>query len=286
MTVTQGDIDLNGNDIKFLGSGTLVENPGCTVKGTDGSIEASYTMTGAKEDIAGLGLDLSSVVPTGGFPITFTVTRRHAAEVGAFSREGILRSYDVVPNKACSATVTFYYDSSELNDCDEADLRLFLSTVPETWNGYAEFTGQGTGYLVQSSVPFAQYQATRLTLADKDAPLLVDLAWFTATPVLPLGVVVRWETLSELDNLGFYVQRAETADGPWERLNPAILPARGNEVTGAVYEWVDDAVGPVRTWWYRLEDVDSYGVSTVHPPVQVTLPPANPEGPPHPSTYN
>lgn len=286
VTVTRGDIDLNGNIIKFQGSGTLIESPGCTVKGTDGSIEATYTQTGAKEDIAGLGLDLSSVVPVGGFPITFTVTRRHAPEVGAFSREGILRSYDVFPDQACTATVTFNYDASELNDCDDADLRLFLSTAPDTWNGYAEPSGKGTGYLVQDAIAFAADSSTRLTLADKDAPLLVDLAWFTATPALPLGVVVRWETLSELDNLGFYVRRAETADGPWERLNAVIIPARGNEVTGAAYEWVDDAVGPARTWWYRLEDVDSYGVSTLHPPVPVLIPSPAPDDPPRPPTQN
>lgn len=100
-----------------------------------------------------------------------------------------------------------------------------------------------------------------------DAPTAVTLANFGASSQNN-QVRVEWETATELDNLGFNLYRGESATGPWAKLNTTIIPAQQpGLVTGAVYEWLDEAVPPDTTVFYRLEDVDIRGVSTFHGPV-------------------
>jgi hypothetical protein len=111
---------------------------------------------------------------------------------------------------------------------------------------------------------------------DGSTPLAVMLASLQA---LATGehVVVTWQTVSELSNLGFNLYRAEvtaTSEVPvtWTtRLNPSLIPAQApGSGQGAVYEWVDDTVAAGVTYYYRLADVDVDGKETVHGPVSAT----------------
>lgn len=288
MTVTQGDIELNGKVITLYATATLAENTNgdCTVKGETGYIVTTRTVTGATPgNIGGMGLSFSGVTTDMGETIFY---RRHAAETGIHGRRSIYRSFDVVPTNAFTATVQFWYDNSERNSISCDKLRLFKSTsspLGSTWSGFANaaatYNSQsppgpnpGIGYVTTNSISFGSTSPwTRVTLADMDNPLLVDLAWFTATPAFPpLGVVARWQTLSEIDNAGFYVWRAETPEGPWAVINPDIIPGRGNETTGALYAIFDDAVEPGLTYYYKLEDVDTSGHSTFYWVVPVHVP--------------
>ncbi len=68
-------------------------------------------------------------------------------------------------------------------------------------------------------------------------PTAALLIYFTAA-VDPRGqVVLAWETASEVDVVGFRVERA-TADGPWSLITPPIA-ARGGAAAGADYRWID-----------------------------------------------
>ncbi len=90
------------------------------------------------------------------------------------------------------------------------------------------------------------------------------------------GVVVTWSTASEVDNAGFRVWRGPTAQGPFELVQPDVIPAQGGPTQGASYVVIDDHVPlAVNTPWYQIEDIDLSGVSTMHAPVPVTnWPPA------------
>jgi len=83
-------------------------------------------------------------------------------------------------------------------------------------------------------------------------------------------VVLNWETAAEIDNEGFNLWRAEAADGEYTKLNPSLIPARGNPDTGASYEYTDINVVKGVAYYYKLEDVDIHGVSTFHGPVSAT----------------
>ena len=103
------------------------------------------------------------------------------------------------------------------------------------------------------------------------APTAVELAWFTAT-ARDSAVVLGWETLNEVDLLGFHVYRAESDGGPRTRLNEALIPAQElGSPLGAVYEFVDEAVVPGGTYWYWLAAVDVHGGATEHGPASATV---------------
>ncbi len=98
-------------------------------------------------------------------------------------------------------------------------------------------------------------------------PTFVDLTDFSAVWDSE-AVTVTWETAQELDNLGFNLYRGESAAGPWVKLNAELIPTQNpGAVFGVTYTWLDEGVTPGATYFYRLEDVDIYGVSTFHGPV-------------------
>jgi hypothetical protein len=75
-------------------------------------------------------------------------------------------------------------------------------------------------------------------------------------------VMVLWKTGTEIDNAGFNIYRAPSPDGPWFKINSALIAAEGDPVSGASYTFVDT---PGRgNFYYYLEDVDYFGVATRH----------------------
>jgi len=106
--------------------------------------------------------------------------------------------------------------------------------------------------------------------APNATPTAVNLATFEAT--MRNGTAfVTWETMVELDNLGFNLYRSNTVAGPWTRLNTTLIPTKNpGGISGAYYEWRDGNVPSGASVYYRLEDVNIYGASTFHGPTSVT----------------
>jgi hypothetical protein len=139
--------------------------------------------------------------------------------------------------------------------------------------------GTYTDFNVQTSVNYAggiytsQVPGGAIDLViDCSVPSSVNLSFFGAR-ALPDKVMVGWQTASEVDNVGFNLYRAESADGPRVQLNqglmiPSQAPGSGS---GADYRYADEDVKIGKTYYYWLEDVDIYGVSTQHGPVKVVF---------------
>lgn len=103
----------------------------------------------------------------------------------------------------------------------------------------------------------------------KQDPTAVTLIAFTARVDSAGQVVLAWETGTELNNAGFNLYRATAPEGPWTKLNAALISAKGDEISGASYRYVDTpGIGGV---YYQLEDLDYNGVSTRHDPVQIQV---------------
>lgn len=124
------------------------------------------------------------------------------------------------------------------------------------------------------SIPGAGVQTIPFKQVEKiqPPPSAVDLASFTATAGRQ-GILVEWETVSEVDNVGFNLYRTDSAEGPRTQLNAglirSLLPPGSPE--GASYLFVDESVRPGVTYSYWLEDVDVHGISTFHGPVSAEL---------------
>jgi len=106
-------------------------------------------------------------------------------------------------------------------------------------------------------------------VGDACDPTVIQLASFTATPSVR-QVILTWTTASEIDNAGFNIYRSESENGGYVKINPALIPAQGSPTQGASYEFVDTDVRNRTTYYYKLEDIDLNGVSTLHGPVSAT----------------
>src|SRR6266511_1591211 len=94
----------------------------------------------------------------------------------------------------------------------------------------------------------------------------VDLLSFEALP-LDSGVELRWETGSELNNLGFSLYRSLSAEGPYERITSTVIPGLGSSPAGASYSYVDGGLANGTTYFYKLEDIETTGKTRLHGPV-------------------
>jgi len=102
-----------------------------------------------------------------------------------------------------------------------------------------------------------------------EEPTAITLASFTAEAGVG-SVTLAWETAAEIDNAGFNLYRAASADGPWTQINGAIIAAQGSPASGAAYNFLDAGI-PADTCYYKLEDVDYNGAATLHGPTSATV---------------
>jgi hypothetical protein len=82
-------------------------------------------------------------------------------------------------------------------------------------------------------------------------------------------IIVDWETASELDTAGFNLYRSEQAEGPFERINPSLIPASPDPLVGGEYSYTDREVEVGRVYYYRLEEVETSGKTTQTGPIEV-----------------
>lgn len=106
-----------------------------------------------------------------------------------------------------------------------------------------------------------------------DLALPVELAFFQAT-VVEDQVLLEWVTQTEVDNLGFIIQRSQSSE-TWTEIasfqtDPELL-GQGYSTVPTFYQYYDDSVKPDQMYFYRLGDVDASGSIRFHEPIQVTL---------------
>jgi hypothetical protein len=110
-------------------------------------------------------------------------------------------------------------------------------------------------------------------LIEIEQPTAIDLISFAVKSGIDGTAIVTWETGTEIDNAGFNLYRAASLQGPWRKINNALIAAKGDPVSGDSYIFIDTP--GLGTFYYQLEDVDYFGVSTLHGPVMVELDTAN-----------
>ena len=120
-------------------------------------------------------------------------------------------------------------------------------------------------------------------LSDVDISLPVELSLFYAESKQD-GVVLRWTTESEVDNLGFILERAVGANhrstgsedvAGWQSIasyqtHPAFA-GQGNTSSRTDYFYMDGTPVPGVCYIYRLSDVNSDGLVSILDVIKITL---------------
>ena len=82
-------------------------------------------------------------------------------------------------------------------------------------------------------------------------------------------VVVEWTTETEVDTAGFNLYRSDSPDGSYIKINHDLIPGSSDPLLGAKYVYTDTNVVAGRTYYYKLEDVELDGTTTIHGPIEV-----------------
>ncbi len=102
---------------------------------------------------------------------------------------------------------------------------------------------------------------------DIEASLPVELHSFSAVSTLSNAITLQWVTESEVENLGFIVQRRH-GETDWVEiatyLTHAELQGQGSLTSRTEYSFTDEAVEPNAAYDYRLADVSYEGVKEYH----------------------
>lgn len=83
-------------------------------------------------------------------------------------------------------------------------------------------------------------------------------------------LIITWETESELDIIGFNLLRSESEDGPFEKINPDLIPPANDPNVGGEHTFVDGDVVNGVTYFYILETIDRQGNSSKSDPIAIT----------------
>ena len=141
-------------------------------------------------------------------------------------------------------------DAATSNNAPGTDIEgLYRYDVPEVTN-----TGDG------------EYPYYDIGAHEYEGAILEELSYFIAIPS-DREVILKWATKFETDNNGFNIYRADTKDGEHIKINASLISAEGSSTKGTMYEFVDKDVINRKQYWYKLEDVDIYGTTTMHGPV-------------------
>jgi hypothetical protein len=99
---------------------------------------------------------------------------------------------------------------------------------------------------------------------------VIEITSFKAIPKLR-NIILTWSTEAEIDNAGFNLYRSESENSEYVKINDSLIPAAGSPTQEASYTYVDENVQNTKTYYYKLEDIDTSGNRTMHGPVHAKL---------------
>ena len=185
------------------------------------------------------------------------------------------------------------WDTSGLVDVYAACIKLLVHTGERTYSDivrisfyrdYPEpdvltettFTYDRLGRLIKTTYPYMEskiiYEYDRAGNRSKvvresiEQPTIIGVSGFSARPSRN-GVVVQWQTESEVDTAGFNLYRKAVKEAEFEKITPSIIPGRGNDTEGSIYTYTDVPSHRFRNWEYMLEEIETTGKTKMYGPV-------------------
>jgi hypothetical protein len=95
------------------------------------------------------------------------------------------------------------------------------------------------------------------------------LGYQALTNIDQASVIIEWTTATELNTVGFILLRSEQPTGPFEQINPELIPASDNPYSGGEYSFEDFNTRRGQTYYYMLQDLESNGQINEHGPIVI-----------------
>ena len=175
----------------------------------------------------------------------------------------------IVDCTSATYTVTYDYDGHP-GIVNENALKLAKRTdgADTTWEDTGAILDTGVNTLTSTGETGTEYI---LGTSSQDNPLPVELAFFIAD-VTKDGVILRWRTESEVENMGFNLYGSRSEEGPFSKVNSQPIPGAGSSPLPHEYAFTDDAVEGGCLYFYYLEDVNLHGAAHQSETIRVFVP--------------
>lgn len=301
-----GGITLNGTALQTVtgASGTwsalTVNNnagvllPGLSVTSltlTNGVVTESGTLTTAnaitrtngyingvlEHDFTGNGSYLFAVGNTGYAPVTVNVTagtgkasvNAHAGAPPGISNpaDALARYWSINAVSGITADLIFNYPGTDVpGTATEA------SWAAGNWDGHSwvttPLTGMNTTTHTGTLNGVSSFTNSDWTLGGPIA-LPIEVSSLNAREVAGNTVTLDWATVTETNNLGFYVERRPQGSKTYAVISGLIAGA-GTSLDQHSYSFVDQNVA-AGTYYYRLRQIDQNGVSSYNPEIKIVV---------------
>jgi hypothetical protein len=244
--------------------------------------------TNASDASDGLTMTVSSALSTGNFAVygnnnTSGTSASDVGSVGSTYRTG--RIWQVDESGTVAGTITIDISDATGNSGGTGTASNFILLYRSGTSG--NFTSAATG----ASISGDAVSFTSVSLADgyyamgaqSDASLPVELTSFEVLDTRDNGITLHWITESEINNLGFILDR-RTPTIDWIEIASFVthpeLQGQGSVSHQTIYTYTDNTVTDDETYDYRIADVDYDGNKEYHSLQLMGISPAS-----IPSTY-
>jgi len=215
--------------------------------------------------------------PIGNSQNNFTLYYKFISDIQNGSPDGIALTYQGNTIQFLSYEGTFTATVGSAVGVTSTDIGVSEAGDTTSPVGYSlQLIGNGTKYSDFTwAGPFPQTMGLPNSDGETDQSLPVSLESFTGI-LTAYGVQLTWTTASEIENLGFILEKKMLDAGYWilvadYKNNPA-LKGHGSTSEKYEYQFTDKAIQPGATYYYRLADVDYSGKITWHKAVEVKVP--------------
>ncbi len=214
------------------------------------------TSSGLDNFIAGVWTDLSAAYPDahvyyGGDGSKFVITYIHAHRSGS-ATDYITFQIILFPN----GNIKFQYNDSETTSPIPTTITDDCAVGIENSDGtlgvqYRYGTAGGPIFGSPLAVEFTQDQGS----------LPVVIVSFTGiSNPNGSGVLLEWETISEINNYGFYIERRADNEQNFIEVENSFLPGNGTTLDPHKYSFVDSTISTSGIYHYRLRQQDNDGL--------------------------
>ncbi|RCK77343.1 MAG: alkaline phosphatase-like protein [Ignavibacteriae bacterium] len=116
--------------------------------------------------------------------------------------------------------------------------------------------------------PNAYIDGIRVAKNWSDAPLPIQLGMMMASYVGNNSILLEWETVSEINNYGFYVEKFNKQVNDYITIEESFQPGAGYSLQPQKYSWLDENVNEISPI-YRLKQIDNDGLVTYYGPIML-----------------